>query len=511
MSVRDVHNLFEGGIVLQTTDAQVRKLMREIGKTGKTGDSALRSGMSRNTAAKYVRIGKLPSELTEPRTWRTRADPFDMDWEEISERLRAAPELEAKSLFENLLENNPDRYHPGQLRTFQRKLKRWRGTEGPAKQVFFAQKHLPGEAIQTDFTWATALGVTIQGEPFAHMLCNVVLPYSNWQWATVCRSESLSALKRGVQEAVFRLGKAPEYHQTDNSTAATHNIPSGKRAFNNDYEDFIRHLGMTPRTITVGEKHQNGDVEALNGVLKRRLKQHLLLRGSSDFESVREYESWLSAVIEKANRLRTRRLNEELAVMRPLANERVPEFTEQDLRVNSRSVIRAKYNVYSVPSRLIGETVRVRIYDDRIEIYYAGELQLSVDRLLGRHGHRINYRHVIWSLVRKPGAFRLFKYREDMFPSPTFRRCYDALSKMYEERRASLEYLRILHLAASTLESEVEAAIELIMETGAIKSMEQVKSLMETGKRIEPPDMASFKVDLSCYDALLVHTQKVAS
>lgn len=496
---------------MQTTDAQVRKLMKEIRKTGKIGDSALRSGMSRNTAAKYVKIGKLPSELTEPRSWRTRADPFDSDWQEIVERLRAAPELEAKALFETLLEKSPDRYHLGQLRTFQRKLKRWRASEGPDKSVVFAQKHLPGEAIQTDFTWATKLEITIAGEPFIHMLCNVVLPYSNWQWVTVCRSESLSALKRGVQEAVFRLGKVPEYHQTDNSTAATHNIAIGKRAFNIDYQEFIHHLGMKPRTITIGEKHQNGDVEALNGALKRRLKQHLLLRGSSDFESVSQYESWLVTVLEKANRLRTRRLNEELAVMKPLFNERVPEFTEQDVQVNSRSVIRVKYNVYSVPSRLIGETVRVRIYDDRIEVYYAGELQLSVDRLLGRRGHRINYRHVIWSLVRKPGAFRLFKYREDMFPSLTFRKCYDALCKRYEDRKASLEYLRILHLSASTMESEVEAAIELILETGSIKSMEQVKSLMDSGNRVEPPNMASFKVDLSCYDALLVYPQEVAS
>jgi transposase len=274
--------------------------MKEIRKTGKIGDSALRSGMSRNTAAKYVKIGKLPSELMEPRTWRTRADPFDSDWDGIVERLRDAPELEAKALFETLLEMNPDQYHLGQLRTFQRRLKRWRASEGPAKTVFFAQKHLPGEAIQTDFTWATKLGITIAGEPFVHMLCNVVLPYSNWQWATVCRSESLSALKRGVQEAVFRLGKAPEYHQTDNSTAATHNLTSGKRAFNNEYEQFIQHLGMKPRTITIGEKHQNGDVEALNGVLKRRLKQHLLLMGSKDFESVSQYESWLSMVIEKS-------------------------------------------------------------------------------------------------------------------------------------------------------------------------------------------------------------------
>lgn len=484
--------------------------MREIVKTGKIEESGLRCGMSRNTAAKYLRLGKLPSELKRPRTWRTRQDPFEDDWPEIAERLGDAPELEAKALFEYVLQCHPDRYHPGQLRTFQRRLKRWRATEGPPREVFFAQEHRAGEAIQTDFTWATKLEVTINGEPFPHLFCHVVLPYSNWQWVTVCRSESLMALKRGVQAAVFALGRVPTYHQTDNSTAATHTITAGKSVFNKDYLEFIHHLGMEPRTIAVGEKHQNGDVESLNGALKRRLKQHLILRGSRDFETVEQYELWLEQVIEKTNRLRTRKLKEELGVMSPLTVERVPEFVEQDVRVTSRSSICVKYNVYSVPSRLIGEMVRVRIYDDRLEVYHGGMHQLTVERLLGRGGHRINYRDIIWSLVRKPGAFRLFKYQEDLFPSLSFRQAYDALSRVHDDRKASLEYLRILHLAASTLESEVEAALQLVLEAGVLTGMEQVKALIDTNNRLAPPKMDALKVDLSCYDALL-YSQEAAS
>ena len=342
------------------------------------------------------------------------------------------------------------------------------------------------------------------------MLCHVVLPYSNWEWVTVCRSESLAALKRGVQEAVFRLGKVPAYHQTDNSGAATHNLTSGKRIFNDEYLEFIRHLGMEPRTIAVGEKNQNGDVEALHAVLKRRLKQHLILRGSCDFESVEEYEAWLAQILEKANRLRTRRFNEELAAMRAVTADRVPEFTEQDIRVTARSTIHVKHNAYSVPSRLIGEMVRVKVYDDRVEVYYGGKHQLTVERLLGRGGHRINYRHIIWSLVRKPGAFRLFKYREDLFPTLTFRRAYDALCKGESDRRGNLEYLRILHLAASTTQSEVEAALELILEEGTLFGMEQVKALVASSSSLEPPKLAPPTVDLSCYDALLDSPQEVA-
>ena len=136
----------------------------------------------------------------------------------MADRLADAPELEAKALFEDLLERKPDRYHEGQLRTFQRRVQQWRAQEGPPKEVFFAQEHRPGEAMQTDFTSANELGITIAGEPFDHLLCHSVLPYSNWEWATPCFSESLLALHRGVQAAVFRLGRSPESHQTDNST-----------------------------------------------------------------------------------------------------------------------------------------------------------------------------------------------------------------------------------------------------------------------------------------------------
>lgn len=180
------------------------------------------------------------------------------------------------------------------------------------------QLHRPGEALQTDFTNCNSLAVTIGGESFDHLLCHTVLPYSNWQWVTVARSESLLALERGIQEAVFRMGRTPSFSQTDNSTAATHDLRTGKRGFNEEYLSLCERLSMKPRTIAIGESHQNGDVEALNGALKRRIKQHLLLRGSRDFASVEEYEGWLWSILERANALRVRDFEQELAQMRPV-------------------------------------------------------------------------------------------------------------------------------------------------------------------------------------------------
>ncbi len=488
---------------MTSTDAQVRKLMEEHTKHGQAGVAAMRAGMDRKTARRYLDLGQLPSQLRTDRSWRTREDPFAEDWPDLAARLADAPELEALALFEDLLRRKPDRYHPGQVRTFQRRVKQWRAEQGPPKDLFFPQAHRPGEAMQTDFTWATELEITIAGEPFPHMLCHPVLPYSNWEWATVCRSESLLALRRGVQEAVFRLGRIPEFHQTDNSTAATHDLRNGLRGFNEDYAAFMRHLGMKPRTIAVGAKEQNGDVEAANGAFKRRLRQHLLLRGDRDFESVEVYERWLWQVLEQANRPRQAKLAEDLAAMRPLVVKRLVEYDEERVRVSTGSTIKVKLNTYSVPARLRGECVRVRIYEDHIEVRYADTLQVTLERQRGRGGHRIDYRHIIWSLVRKPGAFARYKYREDLFPTLVFRQAYDALIDGFEtERRADIEYLRVLHLAASTMEADVETALALLLEQGTAPTSDRVKALVAPAEP-EVPELAVPDVDLLGYDELL--------
>lgn len=265
----------------------------------------------------------------------------------------------------------------------------------------------------------------------------------------------------------------------------------------------MRHLGMKPRTIEIAKKNQNGDVEALNGALKRRLAQHLAMRGSRDFDDVYEYEKWLEAVLERANRLRAPRLKEELAVMSELRVSALPEYRQfQDVTVTSWSTIRVLKNSYSVPSRLIGENVMVRAYDDRLSVFYLGKHQLDVERLLGENKHRINYRHVIWWLVRKPGAFPRYRYREGMFPTVTFRKAYDRLCEELTESAADLHYLRILHLAASTMEHEVELALQMFLEQGQRPTFDDVKALVAPAKPAVPL-LAPLNPDLTSYDKLL--------
>jgi transposase len=479
--------------------------MEEYQKTGNLSKAAMRADMDRKTAGKYLKSGKLPAQMNVPHTWRTRPDPFAQHWGEVEPLLKQSPELEAKVLFEWLCEQYPESYQEGQLRTFQRKVSKWRALEGPDQEIFFPQKHQPGVKMQTDFTWMNELGVTIAGERFDHLLCHNVLTYSNWEWASICQSESLLALRRGLQAALARLGRLPKEHWTDHSTAATHSIrESGKgaRKFNPSYLALMAHYELEPRTIQVGKPNENGDVESAHGVLKRRVKQHLLLRGHRDFGCLEEYQAFLEKLFERANRLRQKRLAEELGVMRELSMKMLPEYAVESSRVSSWSTVQLDRNTYSVPSRLKGRKVQARIFADHIEVYCHRVFQLSTARLRGECHHAINYRHVIGWLLRKPGAFRQYRYRADLFPSEVFYWAYEALEQGCSPRTADLEYLRVLHHAAQTMETQVEQALLEVKARGILPRYQAVLEFAPC-PRPEPPDLPPLEANLAEYDSLL--------
>lgn len=490
------------------TDAQVRKLMKEYITTNNLGQSALRAGMDRKTAGKYVKAGKLPSEMKSARSYRTRPNPFETDWSIIVDLLEMNPDLQSQTIFEHLCSRSPENYLPGQLRTLQRHIKRWRASSGPEKEIFFRQEHIPGEYFQCDFTNVDKVGITIAGEPFPHKFCHVVLPYSNWEWVTVCKSESLISLREGLQAAVRRLGHVPAMCQIDNSTAATHRLgpkhSKHPRAFNDEFLAVIEHLGFEGACTTgIGQKEQNGDVESANKHLKNRISQRLMIRGNCDFDDLGEYTQWLHDALIAFNRRRESKLKDELKHMSPAKFTNLPCYRETTCTVGTGSIISVSCNAYSVPSRLIGAKVTVKIFDSKIEVVHDGSSQLTTERLLGKKRHRINYRHVIWSLVRKPRAFARYRYREEMFPSVIFRRAYDALESHLGAKGADKEYLRILHLAASTCESEVALALELFACANEPPRFEAVLSAVKP-KLVLPPAVQEIVVELESYDALIL-------
>jgi transposase InsO family protein len=487
------------------TDAQVRLAMRERSKGRTQEQAAVKANIkSRKTVAKYEQRGQLPSELKQPRRYRTRADPFAEDWLELEKMLHAAPELEAKTLFEWLCEQRPGQYQEGQLRTLQRRVSEWRALN-QSQVATLEQVHRPGEVLQTDGTWLSELQVTIAGEPFKHVLIHCVLAYSNWEWGVIAQSESLLAYQRALQSTLIKLGAVPTYHQTDNSSAVTHQLSRSvevERAYNSAYLALLAHYGLAPRTIHVGCPEQNGDVEAANGGLKQALRQHLLLRGSRDFASLAEYEHFMQQVMTRRNQSRQQRLEEELAVMPPLTAEPLGLYQEYRVKVTRGSLIRVQKNVYSVPTGLIGHRVTVHVHEWHLEVYFRRHLVETMPRLIGQNRQQLNYRHVIDSLLRKPGGFRDYRYRDALFPSPVFRQAWDTLNGWHSPRKADLIYLRILRLAAQHLESEVATALSLLLEGQARWDDTHVERLIQP-QPLPVPQLALPPVNLTQYDSLL--------
>lgn len=488
--------------------------MRERRK-GRTQAQAAASAnlRSRKTVAKYEKRGSLPREVKEPRCYRTRPDPFAEDWSTVAEMLKDAPSLEAKILFEWLCERHSGRYHPGQLRTFQRHVATWRALHQD-RVAILEQVHRPGEVMQTDGTWLTKLGVTIQGQLLKHMLIHYVLPYSNWEWGRVAQSESLAALSLGLESALRELGHVPKFLQTDNSSAATYwpgaKVKQGaKREYTDGYLQLLAQYGLKPRTTHLRSPQENGDVESIHGGIKRALEQHMLLRGSRDFESLEEYEAFLFAVMRKRNRPRQARLSQELAVMKPLTPATSFISKQIRVRVTRGSLIRVQKNGYSVPTSLIGNQVTVHIHEWHLEVYYQSRLVERVSRLIGENQHHVNYRHVIDSLLRKPGGFRDYRYRDDLFPSLVFRRAWEQLNCWLPPRKADLSYLRILRLAARTLESDVASALELVLSSKERWSETDVERLIQP-EPICVPQLVSGDVNLQRYDQLLSEVHHVA-
>src|SRR5262245_37075304 len=271
------------------TDQQVRRLMKFVTGGEPLRRAAMKAGMDEKTARKYRRLGKLPSESRAPRTWRTHADAFAAVWPEVLALLQVNPGLQAKTLFEELQRRYPGQFQDGQLRRFQRKVKVWRATEGPPKEVFFPQHHEPGELAASDFCHLTGLGISIAGRPFPHLLYHFVLTYSNWETGSLCFSESFESLSAGLQQALFELGGVPKRHSTDSLSAAVHAL-DGVEGFVRRYEALLSYYRIVGEAIQPGRAHENGDVEQRHHRFKVALDQALMLRGSRDFESRAAYE-----------------------------------------------------------------------------------------------------------------------------------------------------------------------------------------------------------------------------
>ena len=485
------------------TDEQVRRL-RKLSNTEKNQEiAAAKAGMDPTTARRYLSLERLPSERKKERPWRTREDPFGEVWDSVQQQIRESPGLEAKTLFEWLQREYPGRFSDGQIRTLQRRIKLWRVTEGPAQEVYFDQKHVPGRLCASDFTHMTELGITLAGQTLEHLVYHFVLTYSNWETGTICYSESLESLSEGWQNAVWELGAVAAEHRTDSLSSAVNNM-SNLEEFNQRYEGLMRYYGVTPQHTNAASPNENGDAEQSHHRFKRAVEQALLLRGSREFGSLAEYVQFLKHLFAQRNAGRRARLAEEMAVMGELPARRMESAKRERVKVDSGSLIHVARNSYSVNSRLIGARVEARLYLDHVEVWYGQRKVEDLPRLRGRSKHRIDYRHIIEWLVRKPGAFENYRYQEDLFPTSRFRMAYDAL-KETAPSRASKEYLKILKLAAEAGEVQVDEALREMFQgkAGMVITMESIGEVLAKLDTIPPVTMVEVTpVDLASFDQL---------
>ncbi len=469
--------------------------------------AAAKAGMAMNTARKYLRQkGKHP-EIAE-RRGRHKNSVLDDIWEEISNLLSCSPGLESKTIMGWLVAREPNVYKWSQLRTLQRRVREWHLTEGPDKEIFFPQTKYPGKQSQSDYTNMNSLNITIDGKAFPHLLFHFILPYSRWETVSVCYSESFDSLTSGFEEAVWELGGLAKNHRTDNLTAATHKF-GNSREFNEKWLEVMMHYGIKPSRNNPGKSNENGSIEKSNDLYKKTINQQLLMRGHRNFSTISEYNEFLSIVTDSRNAVRKKSLAEEMKYLLPLPEWRwdAPKLIVP--KVSSFSTIQVFTGTYSVPGRLIGTDVKVYVYPKFIHVYCGNKKILSMPRLKNDVGECINYRHVIHMLLRKPGAFEDYMYRDALFPRLIFRRCFDVLTQR-QPKKANKSYLEVLHLAAINNEGDVAAAIELLLEDKSLPTLKNIKELLDI-PTTEIPIVEVLAPNLNQYDELISHTEVIAN
>jgi hypothetical protein len=488
------------------TESQYRTFMKEYSKNGGViSHAAMKAQMTHKTAARYLKVQAGPAaqrQARQPRNYRTREDPMVRLRPEVERYLDSTPELALvpKAFWEHLVATRPELAKDVPLRTFQRAMHQWRAHHGPPKEVFFPQAREPGRSVQYDWFSANELGITIAGQPFRHLLGHAVLPFSNWEWAVPCQSESSLSLRTGVQAGLWAFGGVPHELWTDNSCTATHTLERGKpgRDFNESYLEFCRHLRVTPHTINVAKPHEQGDVETAHRHLARRIQNHLLLRANRDFGSEAEYRVFLARICAVANQLRAPKVEEERRALRALPASRYPESDCHVVPVSSFSTVKVKQATYSVPSRLIGLRVQAFVSEQEVAFFYERTEVARFSRAQGQQA-RIDFRHIIAWLVRKPGAFRGYVHREELFPSLVYRQAYDRL-KAADEARADRDYLELLALAADLGETPVALALGEALRDGEPPRVATVRTRLQS---TATPQVAVFVPNLAAYDQLL--------
>jgi len=470
--------------------------------------AAAKAGFSVATARRLERDPGPPSTKKAART-RRRPDPLEEVWEtEIRPMLEQAPGLRPYTILGEMALRHPERNWEPLRRTLERRIRIWKAIEGPEQEVIFRQQHPPGRMGLSDFTDAADLAVTVAGEPLEHRLFHFWMAFSGFEHGhVVLGGESFVALAEGLQDALWSLGGAPGQHRTDSLSAAFRNLePATAEDVTQRYEELCAHYGMEPTRNNTGVAHENGAVESAHGHLKTALDQALLLRSSRDFDSLADYRAFVDEVVGRRNAARRKEIEVERSHLKPLPPRRTSDYEEDVVTVTSTCGFVFRKVFYTVPSRLIGHRLRLRIYDDRLEAFLGSTRVLTLRRARspgdGLHAQVVDYRHVIHALKAKPMALLNLVYRDALFPRPAYKRAFEALLAQGPERAACRATVGLLALAHEQgCEAELAAALEAILAAGELPDLEALRSRFAPA-RGPIPQIDVRLPSLASYDAL---------
>jgi hypothetical protein len=388
------------------TDRQMRLYM-ERRQTLSPEAAAACAGFSTATAYRIEADPRSPSQKKAPRG-RRRPDPLAPSWDaEIVPMLKAAPGIRVIGVLQELRRRHPD-LNRNIRRTLERRIQGWRALHGPEQDVIFRQEHPPGRLGLSDFTDAGALRVSIAGELLDHRLYHFRLAFSGFEHAhVVLGGESFTALAEGLQNALWALGGAPRQHRSDSLSAAFRNLTAEAREdITQRTAALMGHYGMEATRNNTGVAHENGSIESPHGHLKKALEDALLLRGSRDFADLDAWRDFVDMVVGRRNAYLAKAIAVEKPMLTQLPHARATDFEEKIVIVTSSGGFTLRRVFTTVPSRLIGHRLRVRIFDDRLECFLGATPVATLRR--GRPvsdkqgGHMVDYRHVIHALRRKP-------------------------------------------------------------------------------------------------------------
>jgi len=452
--------------------------------------SAAKAGFSTSAAYRFEKDSRLPSRKKPPRE-RRRPDPLAGVWDsEVVPLLKDAPGLRPIAIFEELCRRHPE-LSAGTRRTLERRIQAWRAVNGPDREVIFRQEHPPGRMALSDFTEVADLRVTIAGQILDCRLYHFRLPFSGFEHAhVVLGGESFVALAEGLQNALWALGGVPEQHRTDSLSAAFRNLDAeAKRDLTERYEALCAHYGMIPTRNNLGVAHENGSIESSHGHLKKKLEDALLLRASRDFDDLAAWRGFVDEIVGRGNARNAKRIDQERAALKDLPVRKTADYEEVHVDVTSSSAFILRKVFYSVPSRLIGQRLRVHLFDDRLEGFQGSTLLFTLRRgrsdPSGKHGHVVDYRHVIHSLRRKPMALLNLVYRDQLFPRRAYAQAFEVLLTALGERPACRAMVGILALAHErACEAELAVALQADLDGGVLPDLAALT------ERFRPKDAA---------------------